>query len=590
MKPPSPPPPPSPWSRASRALIAFLSCCIAYVCLNSLAHRLNPEWFIWFDEDREEAKWLASSPSWWDRKACRWLSLCGLAHFHAAAAASSWSSMHAHVLETDSFGSGAMQVGQGEEEEGDRPTIGRTRQQTIASDEKTLSPPRIPSYVFEHAPFVYLHSGEQYWPGDIAEHVAHTTPYLNYTPVPLDYQDLDLTTLAELNQWQKGQFVFLTSNDSIADHPDWLEGRHNIPEPMADADEGESALPAQGKGQQRLRHGQPGRSSAPVVLVVVDKGAGVVDAFWFYFYSFNLGNVVLRIRFGNHVGDWEHSLVRFRHGKPESIFFSAHSAGEAYSYDAVEKIGKRTLANTVLEPVIYSARGTHAMYATPGTHSYGLPWGLLHDVTDRGPLWDPTLNALAYTYNTTTDDLRASSYTPDAPLSWFYFAGHWGDKFYPLSDERQYRFGGQYHYVNGPLGPRFKHLDRASVCPVSDPETPCVIKHWIDDDGFGGEGSDELTIFTDNEGGHLTEPGDDFIRSRSRHGNAGALQSASHLGGTSEGEATQPARWSPSFHTTSANRDQPLDRRAPPRPRVRRWVGVGTGEEHSEADIARFLK
>jgi hypothetical protein len=84
-----------------------------------------------------------------------------------------------------------------------------------------------------------------------------------------------------------------------------------------------------------------GRSEAPAVLLVMDKGNGIVDAFWFYFYSFNLGNVVLNVRFGNHIGDWEHCLVRFHHGKPKALFFSAHSGGEAYSYDAVEKIGKR---------------------------------------------------------------------------------------------------------------------------------------------------------------------------------------------------------------------------------------------------------
>ena len=84
-----------------------------------------------------------------------------------------------------------------------------------------------------------------------------------------------------------------------------------------------------------------GRSDAPAVLITVDKGNGVVDAFWFFFYSYNLGNSVLNVRFGNHVGDWEHTVIRFSHGKPKAVFFSEHSFGEAYSYEAVEKIGKR---------------------------------------------------------------------------------------------------------------------------------------------------------------------------------------------------------------------------------------------------------
>jgi hypothetical protein len=131
--------------------------------------------------------------------------------------------------------------------------------------------------------------------------------------------------------------------------------------------------------------------------------------------------------------------------------------------------------------VIYVAEGTHAIYATPGTHAYVLPWGLLYDRTDRGPIWDPALNFHAYTYDSVNDTLRASHLTPDAPLHWFYFSGHWGDKVYPASDKRQYRFAGQYHYVSGPLGPRFKNLGRKNVCQDSD-DRPCVIRDGLEDE------------------------------------------------------------------------------------------------------------
>lgn len=119
------------------------------------------------------------------------------------------------------------------------------------------------------------------------------------------------------------------------------------------------------------------------------------------------------------------------------------------------------------------------MYATPGIHEYILPWGLLHDQTDRGPLWDPVLNSHTYTYDYLNDTLRASVLSPDSPTGWFHFNGHWGDKFYPLGDTRQYRFAGQYHYVNGPLGPKFKNLHRRKVCQGSI-DDPCVIRNWID--------------------------------------------------------------------------------------------------------------
>lgn len=118
------------------------------------------------------------------------------------------------------------------------------------------------------------------------------------------------------------------------------------------------------------------------------------------------------------------------------------------------------------------------MYATAGAHPYILPLGILHDQTDRGPLWDPLLNLYTYTYNHLTDELHAAAQTPDVPTEWFYFAGHWGDKVYPLEDSRQYRFAMQYHYVSGPLGPRFKNLGRRKVCQGRDSD-PCVIKNWL---------------------------------------------------------------------------------------------------------------
>lgn len=119
------------------------------------------------------------------------------------------------------------------------------------------------------------------------------------------------------------------------------------------------------------------------------------------------------------------------------------------------------------------------MYANPGTHAYILPWGLLRDRTDQGPLWDPALNLHAYTYSLPNDTLQTSDkLTPNAPTEWFYFRGHWGDKIYPLSDSRQYMFAGQYHYVSGPLGPRFKNLGRKKVCQGSDEEI-CIIRPEI---------------------------------------------------------------------------------------------------------------
>lgn len=128
-------------------------------------------------------------------------------------------------------------------------------------------------------------------------------------------------------------------------------------------------------------------------------------------------------------------------------------------------------------------------------HYYAIPFHLLADVTDKGTLWDVTKNSYIYKWNMTSDTLTPSRETPLAPVEWFHFEGRWGDRFYPLSDRRQYRVAGQYRrfyplllfafayakyfffdtadYVNGPTGPKFKNLDRKEVCQN---EGICVVQ------------------------------------------------------------------------------------------------------------------
>ncbi|CAK7268815.1 Vacuolar protein sorting-associated protein 62 [Sporothrix epigloea] len=232
---------------------------------------------------------------------------------------------------------------------------------------------------------------------------------------------------------------------------------------------------------------ESGYSEAPAVLVMVDKGSGILDAFWFFFYSYNLGQTVLKVRYGNHIGDWEHCMIRFENGVPRALFLSEHAGGQAYAWQALEKFENTTASDHGLlpqRPVIYSAVGSHAMYALPGKHPYVLPFKMLRDETDKGPLWDPAKNNLAYHYDYALDreqdgasdsdapggsqtpptSLTPASSNPDAPTSWFHFRGLWGDDLYELGDDRQWRLFGQYHYTEGPAGPKFKNLGRQKVC------------------------------------------------------------------------------------------------------------------------------
>lgn len=510
----------------TKATIGILSTIITYMSLNSIYKSIHPEAFVWQEEDWEEASWMATSKSWLDRKACRWIGVCGGAHMHFTRHAVRPAALPQTVIQDEPWDQQTWDWQNPAAETADRP-------EDLSTEEHLLR--EIPEYILEYAPLVHLFSGEQYWPSDIAEHLEHVTPTLNYTPVQSSSLHATLDNLGDLNQYQRGRFVFLTSNDNVEEQPDWLTSEKNIPslpssvkddfsgndgwihhpgktylrdlqdsvedvkewfgaghtfDSEEDLRESATATKAQAEylkesagvfhkelkrqlgveGESKVHRVRGGRSDAPAVLLAINKGHGIVDAFWFFFYSYNLGNTVFNVRFGNHVGDWEHTAIRFHHGVPKAVFFSEHNFGSVYSYDAVEKIGKR--------PVIYSAVGTHAMYATSGLHPYILPWGILHDQTDRGPLWDPALNSHTYTYDYKKDILRPSNLTPNSPTSFFHYAGHWGDKFYPLGDKRQYRFAGQYHYVNGPLGPKFKNLGRKKICGGPD-SAPCVIKHWL---------------------------------------------------------------------------------------------------------------
>lgn len=347
-------------------------------------------------ERADEPAFVGSSNSWMDKRICNWFGFCGLTHLNKS-----------HWTTKDRF---KKQKASATASEGqDKIDLSEfwNSARTLPDDwsEKELKDREIPKYVLDHAPLIHLYSGEEFWPCDVADHLFHTTPHLNYTPLQGVDDHPTLEHLNDLNKW--GRFVYLQSDDNVEDRPEWLGGKSNIPDVPDDSDpdnddddddhsgghyeedvdgensswwdvgigdseerggirptattspvlvptkfpEGEELVDKddpnwqpeliRARMQKRGRKVVGGRSDAPAVLIVVPKDNGVVDAFWFFFYSYNLGNSVFNVRFGNHVGDWEHTTVRFQDGVPKAVFFSEHSFGEAYTWEAVEKAGKR---------------------------------------------------------------------------------------------------------------------------------------------------------------------------------------------------------------------------------------------------------
>ncbi|KAI1179247.1 vacuolar sorting-associated protein [Nemania sp. FL0916] len=496
-----------------RVAIALAVFIFLVVILTSLPSALNP---VPPSKEKIEAdrQWINTSPSWLDRQACRWVGLCGLMHLKpdppARLASAREDACEDSVRRRSASYPNAVSA--------DRELRKRDAMRHLKS---------IPGYVLDYAPFVHLYSEEFFWPSDIDDHVKHVMPYVNDILV----NQTEPLSLSNLNQLDSHTgFSTLKSNDNVECRPDWLHSTANLPVPFEDGNDdydvdvgtperrpleedttwfdvdkdhplrrisNPKKLPA-GKADFRLpsrrtraylsreqrqiaartvqnKPDDEGYSQAPATLILVDKGSDIVDAFWFFFYSYNLGQTVLGTRYGNHVGDWEHAMIRFESGVPRAMYFSEHEGGQAYAWRAVEKRGNATQPQ---RPVIYSAVGSHAMYAMPGNHPYVLPFEMLKDITDRGPLWDPSKNFRSYWFDYSAaegEGLEPTQENPNAPTGWFHFKGRWGDKLYGLDDRRQWRLFGQYHYVTGPQGPKFKNLGRRKVCPSSR----CRILHSI---------------------------------------------------------------------------------------------------------------
>jgi hypothetical protein len=130
---------------------------------------------------------------------------------------------------------------------------------------------------------------------------------LNYTPISTASipDPLTLSNLNKINAYSGcTNFsvcpLYLTSKENVTANPTWLYG----------------VLP------DATTHETVGAKSCAVI--VYDHGDEVVDAFYMYFYAFNFGPTVLGQVLGSHVGDWEHSMVRFQSGMPVSVWLSQH--------------------------------------------------------------------------------------------------------------------------------------------------------------------------------------------------------------------------------------------------------------------------
>lgn len=359
----------------------------------------------------------------------------------------------------------------------------------------------IPSYVFEHAPLVYLYSEERYNPGDIKDYV----------------KKFKLSTQYEFeNKGPQKMFLKFPENHGLSINISNLQSEYTVLKPLEQEADKTEYLYVVGDGEKlptntetvkinskdcvmemadfdytypHILLGDKPNSfghiqTSPAVLIVRDHGpdSPFLDAYWFFFYGFNLGAFVMGTGpWGNHLGDWEHCITRFRKasGTPESIWLSAHGGGFAYKFDALEKYNSNMGSKGGKRPILFSGKGTHANYASVGQHAHDVPFffSALSDFTDRGLLWDPAKNFYGYTFSDPDLTSKESPLDQDIEfkpyrqheldtigLSWLQYKGRWGNKKLPLSDKRQHVMPFQYTYIDGPTGPIGKRLLREDIC------------------------------------------------------------------------------------------------------------------------------
>jgi len=112
-------------------------------------------------------------------------------------------------------------------------------------------------------------------------HLANTHATINFKHVDQQPDQLTLQNLDLLNRViVHGEKIYLSSIESLVTLPKWIRGKRPDPKTLQTTD------------------------AVSSVTIAVDKGDGIIDAFYMYFYSFNEGPTALGHRAGNHLGDW----------------------------------------------------------------------------------------------------------------------------------------------------------------------------------------------------------------------------------------------------------------------------------------------
>lgn len=181
----------------------------------------------------------------------------------------------------------------------------------------------------------------------------------------------------------------------------------------------------------------PGINEKDPVVALKDPYNHTIMATYFTFYPYNRGKQLFGVVWDNHVGDIEHVHVKFVNGLPTEVIASYHA------WNTIKKWGDRgiEMVNGTNHFILYSARGSHGLWFSSGTHQYHTNPRLC-DYTSKGQAWDTWMN-LTFITPYEWNSYRAYNTT------WLTNVLRWGD---PHTEFPDNCFFGFCRLNDGPVG------------------------------------------------------------------------------------------------------------------------------------------
>jgi hypothetical protein len=262
-----------------------------------------------------------------------------------------------------------------------------------------------------YAPLVFLAPGETHRPSNASDYIRNSSLRWSHDSGRKDHE---IAARGHVDEDRLGGGGYQHQVEGV------FGGHHGDPIHSND-----DARPKDGKGDggnegffldlDNSKHESKGPgTNAPVYYEAVN---GRYITYWF-FYAYNAGPAPGGV--DNHEGDWERISVKLnRQNRATAVAYFQHTGHEEKRWRDVPKQGSH--------PLVFSAKGSHASYDSPGAKNLGVPFGLVKDHAGRGAQWKTWQHL---------QNARAQG--------WYGYGGAWGEV-------------GNIKETTGPQGPsRFK--------------------------------------------------------------------------------------------------------------------------------------